>query len=95
VCGKRVAENMRARISPELYAIIVGRVQKLLVRYDLEINAAYIRSPDLTIAFSVKIQESKIPGKLAVDTKITFVESKIQESTVDLVNDGRQGNLFK
>lgn len=93
--GKRAVENMKARISPDLYMLISNRVAKLLSTYDLEINAAYLRSPDLTIAFSVKIQESKIPGKLAVDTKISFVESKIQDSAVDLVNDGRQGDLFK
>lgn len=93
--GKRVADNMRARINPQAYSAIVIAVQKLLVQYDLEINAAYLRTPDLAISFSVKIQESKIPGKLALDVGISFVESRIKDSVVELVNDGRQGDLFK
>lgn len=98
ICISCAADNIKKQAtsgSGELTALALSKgisdLQNHIVTYATKIHRAYLMSEDSKVSVGLKMELSSArPGRIDIKTDITFIESKVKDSSESFVVEGQE-----
>lgn len=98
ICLECVADNLKKTAthgSGQLTALALGKgisdLNQHIVNHATQIHMAYLKSDDAKVSVGLKMELSSTrPGRIDIKTDITFIESKVKDSSESHVIEGQE-----
>jgi hypothetical protein len=98
ICLECVADNLKkisSQGSGQLTALALGKgisdLSQHIVNHATKIHMAYLKSDDAKVSVGLKMELSSTrPGRIDIKTDITFIESKVKDSSESHVVEGQE-----